>query len=356
MDLPVLAAQPSPGVRRPAQPRSATAGRRRTIRCGGAARSSTRSTSAASPTGTATASATWPVCASTSATSRDLGVDAIWFTPWYESPLADGGYDVADYRTHQPRVRRPGRSGGADPGGAASSASARSSTSCRTTSPTGIPGSRRRWPPVPASPERERFWFRPGTRDPTATRCRPTGCPTSPARPGRAPPTPTARPASGTCTCSRRSSPTSTGTIRTSGAEHEDILRFWFDRGVAGVRIDSAALLVKDATLPEVPERSRARASTPTRTATSCTTSTAAGARSPTRYPGTRVLVGELWLPDIDRFAMYLRPDELHTAFNFDFLARPWDARELRASIDETLAAHAPVNAPSAPGCCPTTT
>ncbi len=35
--------------------------------------------------------------------------------------------------------------------------------------------------------------------------------------------------------------------------EHEDILRFWFDRGVAGVRIDSAALLVKDASLPEEP-------------------------------------------------------------------------------------------------------
>src|SRR5665648_1085029 len=36
-------------------------------------------------------------------------------------------------------------------------------------------------------------------------------------------------------------------------AEHEGVLRFWFDRGVAGVRIDSAALLVKDASLPELP-------------------------------------------------------------------------------------------------------
>jgi alpha-glucosidase len=35
----------------------------------------------------------------------------------------------------------------------------------------------------------------------------------------------------------------------------------------------------------------------------------------------------------------------MHTAFNFDFLARPWDAAELRASIDGTLAAHAPVGA-----------
>ena len=28
----------------------------------------------------------------------ELGVDAIWVSPWYTSPLADGGYDVADYR------------------------------------------------------------------------------------------------------------------------------------------------------------------------------------------------------------------------------------------------------------------
>ena len=33
---------------------------------------------------------------------RDLGVDAIWVTPWYVSPLADGGYDVADYRDIDP--------------------------------------------------------------------------------------------------------------------------------------------------------------------------------------------------------------------------------------------------------------
>src|SRR6185503_6328339 len=48
-----------------------------------------------------------------------------------------------------------------------------------------------------------------------------------------------------------------------------------------------------------------------------------------------------------DRFVAYLRPDELHTAFNFDFLARPWSAPELRESIDQTLTAHAPVQAPS---------
>jgi alpha-glucosidase len=59
------------------------------------------------------------------------------------------------------------------------------------------------------------------------------------------------------------------------------------------------------------------------------------------------MLVGEIWLADPERFARYLRPDELHTAFNFDLMGRPWDAAALRDSIRTTLAAHAPVDAPA---------
>jgi alpha-glucosidase len=33
---------------------------------------------------------------------RELGVDALWITPWYRSPMADGGYDIADYRDIDP--------------------------------------------------------------------------------------------------------------------------------------------------------------------------------------------------------------------------------------------------------------
>ena len=34
----------------------------------------------------------------------DLGVDAIWLTPWFPSPMVDGGYDVSDYRGIHPSL------------------------------------------------------------------------------------------------------------------------------------------------------------------------------------------------------------------------------------------------------------
>ena len=34
---------------------------------------------------------------------RDLGVDAVWITPWYRSPMVDGGYDITSYREVDPR-------------------------------------------------------------------------------------------------------------------------------------------------------------------------------------------------------------------------------------------------------------
>ena len=39
----------------------------------------------------------------------DLGVDAVWLNPFYPSPQADAGYDVADYRDVDPSVRHAGR-------------------------------------------------------------------------------------------------------------------------------------------------------------------------------------------------------------------------------------------------------
>ncbi|MYX40414.1 DUF3459 domain-containing protein, partial [Streptomyces sp. SID89] len=124
--------------------------------------------------------------------------------------------------------------------------------------------------------------------------------------------------------------------------EHEDILRFWFERGVAGVRIDSAALLVKD---PDLPDFTEGQDPHPYVDRDDLHDVYRSWRRLADEYGG--VFVGEVWLPDSERFARYLRPDELHSAFNFAFMSCPWDADRLRTSIDETLAEHAPVGAPA---------
>jgi alpha-glucosidase len=63
-------------------------------------------------------------------------------------------------------------------------------------------------------------------------------------------------------------------------------------------------------------------------------------------YPG-RVLIGEIWIPDAARLARYVSPGELHTVFNFPYLACPWDAVQLREVINNTLALNAPSGAPA---------
>ena len=148
----------------------------------------------------------------------------------------------------------------------------------------------------PGSPERARFWFRPGRGADGAEL--PTAWPSQFWGPhlDAHDRTRTARPASGTSTCSRRSSRTSTGTTRTSAREHEDILRFWFDRGAAGVRIDSAALLLKDPTLPEVPD-DPGPGEHPTEDRDELHDIYRSWRAIADGYPGTRILVGEVWLP-----------------------------------------------------------
>lgn len=275
---------------------------------------------------------------------RDLGVDAIWFTPWYASPLADGGYDVSDYRAIHPDF-------GTLPEAEllVQEALALGIRTIIDVVPNHV-SDRHDWfkaalAAEPGSPERERFWFRDG------------GGPDGDEIPNH-----WVSPFAGE-TWTRTTNPDGTPgqwylhlftpeqpdlnwnhpDVR---REHEDILRFWFDRGVAGVRIDSAALLIKDPELAEVPE-SPGHGEHPSQDRDELHDVYRAWRAIANGYPGTRVLVGEIWLPDVDRFVAYLRPDELHTAFNFDFLARPWSAPELRASIDQTLTAHAPVRAPS---------
>ena len=275
---------------------------------------------------------------------KDLGVDAIWFTPWYVSPLADGGYDVADYRAIDPAFGTLAEAEALI--GEALDLGIRTIVDI-------VPNhvsNRHPWFQAAlaagaGSPERQRFWFHPGrgsdgSQSPTNWTSNfggPTWTRTT---------NPDGTPGEWYLHLFTAEQPDLNWDHPDVRAEHEAIIRFWFDRGAAGVRIDSAALLVKDPALPEIPEHPVA--GTHPNTDRDDLHEIYRGWRAVAeQYPGDRVLVGELWLADPARFAKYLRPDELHTAFNFDFMARPWDAASLRASIDETLAAHRPVGAPA---------
>lgn len=264
-----------------------------------------------------------------------LGVDALWFNPWYPSPMADGGYDVADYRAIDPAFGTL-----AEAEKLIAEARALGIRTIIDIVPNHV-SDRHVWfraalAAGPGSAERKLFHFRSGRGEdgelpPNGWRSQ-FGGPAWTRLPDGdwylhlfAPEQPDlnwAHPA-----------------VR---QEHEDVLRFWFDRGVAGVRIDSAAMVAKDPALPDFVEGTDPHPYIDRDELHDIYRAWRAVADS---YEG--VLIGEVWLPDTERFARYLRPDELHTAFNFDFLACPWEPERLRASIDATLAAHAPVGAPA---------
>ncbi|BFO17334.1 hypothetical protein SHKM778_37220 [Streptomyces sp. KM77-8] len=199
----------------------------------------------------------------------ELGVDALWFNPWYLSPMKDGGYDVADYRAIDPAFGTLAE---------AEKLIAEARELGIRTIVDIVPNhvsDQHPWfrAALTGGPERELFHFRPGRGEhgelpPNDWRSE-FGGPAWTRLPDGdwylhlfAPEQPDlnwAHPA-----------------VR---QEHEDILRFWFERGVAGVRIDSAALPAKD---PGCRTSPRAATRTPMSTATNSTTSTGAGVPSPT--------------------------------------------------------------------------
>ncbi|MET9532129.1 glycoside hydrolase family 13 protein [Streptomyces sp. NPDC006649] len=265
----------------------------------------------------------------------ELGVDALWFTPWYLSPLADGGYDVADYRSIDPAFGTLGE---------AEKLIAEARELGIRTIVDIVPNhvsDQHAWfraalAAGPGSPERELFHFRPGRGE--HGEVAPNDWPSQFAG----------------STWTRvddgewylhlfaPEQPDLNWAHPVVREEHENVLRFWFERGVAGVRIDSAALLTKADGLPDFVEGRDPHPYIDQDEIHDIYRSWRAVADE---YGG--VFVGEVWLPDSERFARYLRPDELHTAFNFNFLSCPWDAARLRTAVEETLAEHAPVGAPA---------
>jgi alpha-glucosidase len=130
--------------------------------------------------------------------------------------------------------------------------------------------------------------------------------------------------------------------------DFEGVLRFWLDRGVDGFRIDVAHALFKDPTLADEPEFEGELQFADARTAINQPEVHPLYRRWRTlldEYGDDRIFVGEIVLRDQTRVAEYLRPDELHLAFNFTLLKEQWDADRVGATIDRTLDALGPVGA-----------
>ena len=276
-----------------------------------------------------------------------LGVDAIWLSPFYRSPMADGGYDVADYREVDPLF------GGIDDAEQMIAAAHDLGLKVLVDLVPNHTSSQHAWfqeavAAEPGSPERDMYLIRDGKGEDCSeppnnwtsifggkgwTRLhRPDGTPeqwylhlfdvTQP------------------------DLDWSTERVR---AAFDDVLRFWLDKGVDGFRVDVAHSLVKEEGLPDF-DREQALLD---------------GGSGPMwdqdgvhevyrrwrtvldEYDGDRSLVAEAWVADPERLALYLRPDEMNTAFNFEFLDSRWDAECYRDVITRTMAADDAVGAPT---------
>ena len=274
----------------------------------------------------------------------ELGIDAIWFNPWYPSPMSDAGYDIADYRDIDPVFGTL-----ADADALIAEAHGHGIRIIIDIVPNHgsdqHPWFQAALAAAPGSPERDRFWFRPG-RGPGGD-LPPNGWQSIFGGPAwTRVDGPDGTPGEWYLHLFAPEQPDFNWASAEVRAEFEDILRFWFDRGADGIRIDSAALLSKD---PSLREASPGEPPGPAHPYTDRddvheiyrSWRVVAG-----QYDG-RVLIGEIWLPDAARLARYLGPDELHSVFNFPYLCCPWDAAALRRVIDTTRELHAPAGAPA---------
>jgi len=276
-----------------------------------------------------------------------LGVDAIWLSPFYPSPQRDAGYDVSDPRGVEPTFGTVG-----DFDGLLADAHALGIRLVVDIVPNHTssdhPWFRAALAAGPDSPERARYLFRDGRgpggdEPPNDWRSRFGG------RAWTRVTEADGRPGQWYLHLFDSSQPDLDWTNPEVVQEYQDVLRFWLDRGVDGFRIDVAHGLAKAPGLPDL------------------------GGRDDDEHPGPghphwdrpavhdifrgwrkvvdeypdRMLVGEIWVATAEQLATYLRPDELHTAFNFNVLTAPWSAADLRARIDASLAALAGVGSPA---------
>lgn len=276
-----------------------------------------------------------------------LGVDALWINPWYPSPMKDGGYDVADYRDIEPAF-----------GTLAEAENLIAEVHNR--------GMKIVLDIVPNHTSSQHHWFQAALAGDEAARARYLF------RPGRGPDgdlTPNdwrsvfggpawtrvaasdGKPAEWYLHLFASGQPDLNWSNHEVIDEFENVLRFWFDRGVDGFRIDVAHGLSKAEGLPDAGLRA-VDASPQTQPHPAWDQEEVheiyrGWRKIADSYDPPTIFVAEVWVPSNERVAQYLRPDELHTAFQFDFLRAPWRAASMRNVIDDAMSAVHSVGATS---------
>jgi len=273
-----------------------------------------------------------------------LGIDAVWLSPFYPSALADGGYDVDDYRDVDPRLGTL-----ADFDAMAAALHARGIAVIVDIVPNHS-GSGHAWFQAAlaagrGSAERERYIFREGLGEQ-----------------GELPPTDWTAAFGGSAWERVEdgqwylhmfdvAQPDWNWDNPEVLAEFEKTLRFWADRGVDGFRVDVAHLLKKDLSEPlpsqaELDAHNRELGNGVLEDRDTVHDVYKAWRRVFNEYEPPRVAVAEAWVP-ANRRAAYATAQELGQAFNFDLLKATWDAAEFKSIIEFNLQLAGQVNSSS---------
>ncbi|WP_440901902.1 glycoside hydrolase family 13 protein [Actinosynnema sp.] len=274
-----------------------------------------------------------------------LGVDALWLTPFYTSPMADHGYDVADPRDVDPLF--------GDLAAFDRLVAEAHEHNMKITVDL-VPNhssDRHEWfqaalRAAPGSPERDRYLFRDGRGfDGSQPPNNWTSIFGGPAW---------TRVADGQWYLHlfAPEQPDLNWDNPEVPADLARTLRFWLDRGVDGFRIDVAHGMAKPHGLPDMDVRAE-QASGVLHDNALDPRFDDDGVHEHHRmirkvidsYPG-RMAVGEIWVQGDDRFARYVRPNELHLGFNFRLAQAGFEAEQVRAAIEHSLAAVAPTGTP----------
>ncbi|WP_328584705.1 glycoside hydrolase family 13 protein [Streptomyces sp. NBC_00370] len=274
----------------------------------------------------------------------ELGADAVWITPFYPSPLADGGYDIADHTGVAPDLgttedfdRLIARAH--DLGLKLIVDLVPNHTSDR------HPWFQDALAAAPGSAARGRYLFRPGRG--ASGELPPNDWQSAFGGPAWT------RVADGEWYCHLHAPEQPDlnwrdGHVRSA---FTDVLRYWLDRGVDGFRVDVAHALFKAEGLPDAgpgqhqdPLRNHLMPYYDQEELHPLYREWRAVLDTHPAPPGSvppqdRLMVAESAVFDPARLARYIRPGEMNQAFNFAFLEAAWDPQELRRVIDTSLSA-----------------